>query len=322
MSFPSKTQKESLGTFTLANRPTAAAFGVGTAQIATSTYNIDCSSNGVEWFSRGSSALLSDRPSAASFGKGEWFVSDVGLGGSKWQSDGVNWTALSPITMLQKAKGWLIPSLASANAATYSQTGTTITVTSAGHGIPATTYNGVSVYLSISSGLATAGWFTNFQYVDANSFTCESTVSQATSGAVNTNIAETTITDLTVTIPGGVMGINGQLEDITLISCTGSANNKRIKTLLGGQVFKNSITVGAAFISQEERHILQNMGSSTKQVHLNAFAIGGGPATTNATEYRTINTAENQNLTHTVTVAAANEFLFVAYCKSTLFAST
>jgi len=44
-------------------------------------------SNGVEWYSWGYSALLSDRPSAASFGKGEWVVAGV----TKYLCDGANW---------------------------------------------------------------------------------------------------------------------------------------------------------------------------------------------------------------------------------------
>ena len=260
-----------------------------------------------------------NKPSAATYGRGIAFFTDLNASGI---SNGDAWTVLQPVPLLQKATGWLIPSLAAANAATYSQTETTITVTSTAHGITATIYNGVPIYLAIASGLATAGWYTNFTYVDANSFTCTSSISQSTSGVVNTNTASTTITDLTVNVPGTLMGLNGQLEDHTLISCSGSANNKRIQTFLGGQVFKNSITVGATMVAQEERHTLQNRNSLTAQVHLNAFAIGDGTATTNPTEYKTIDTSIDKLLTHSVTVAAANEFIFVAYCKVTIFPSS
>ena len=83
----------------LADRPTATAFGAGKAVISNSSYYIDSNSNGVEWFSRGSSTLLSYRPSAALFGKGEWVVDGV----TKYLCDGVSWTPINQTRPLQMA---------------------------------------------------------------------------------------------------------------------------------------------------------------------------------------------------------------------------
>lgn len=49
-------------------------------------------SNGVEWFSYGSSVLLADRPAASLFGKGEWVVN----GTTTYLSDGTSWVDSSP----------------------------------------------------------------------------------------------------------------------------------------------------------------------------------------------------------------------------------
>jgi hypothetical protein len=157
--------------------------------------------------------------------------------------------APKPITILQKNTGWLVPSLAAANAATYSQTGNTVTVTSTAHHIPATVHNGKSVYLAIGSGAAVTGWFANFQYVDANTFTCQSSVSQSTSGTVNTNLAETTIADLTVTLPGGSMSAAGFLADTVKISVYSSANNKVVWKKYGGSIYAKGVfgAVGSSY---------------------------------------------------------------------------
>jgi len=79
--------------------PIASAFGAGTAQISTSAYHIDLSSNGVEWYNRGSSSLLADRPSATLFGKGEWTVGGI----DKYLCDGNNWIPLSGSLVIDSA---------------------------------------------------------------------------------------------------------------------------------------------------------------------------------------------------------------------------
>ena len=110
------------------------------------------------------------------------YVSDIGEYGAVYTAKNGLWTHAGQIEIFQRAKGWIVPSLASANAATYSQTGTTITVTSTGHNIPATNYDTKDVYLNMGTAATGAtippGWFSNFQRTGVNTFTCVSTVSQ------------------------------------------------------------------------------------------------------------------------------------------------
>jgi len=80
--------------------------------------------------------------------------------------------------------------------ATYARSGTTVTVTKTSHGIPAD-MNGSRIYISISTGSCVTGWFTNFTYVDANTFTCTDTSSGTTSGNCATNNSKTYIGDST-----------------------------------------------------------------------------------------------------------------------------
>ena len=88
-------------------------------------------------------------------------------------------------------------------AGTYSQSGTTITVTSAAHGLT----NGYRVFFDATSGTSRDGCY-NITYVDVDTFTITSAVSATTSG--NCNIYEKIYTEidtystvgLAVLIPG------------------------------------------------------------------------------------------------------------------------
>ena len=161
------------------------------------------------------------------------YVSDIGEYGAEYISNGTIYTHSGDIEIIQKGKGWLCPSLAAANAATYSQSGTTITVTSTGHNIPDVVYNTKDVYLSMGTtatgATIPAGWFSNFTYVDANTFTCVSTVSQTGTGAVNTNTAETLVPDLNASVVGNTMGLDGKLCFSFLSSNNNSVNNKTVR---------------------------------------------------------------------------------------------
>lgn len=215
---------------------------------------------------------------------------------------------INPKIVLQKNTGWLVPSLITGNAATYSQTGTTVTVTSTGHNIPATIYNGRSVYLVIGSGLAVTGWFTNFQRVDANSFTCVSTVSQSTSGAVNTNLAETTITDLTVTLPGGSLGLNGVLRDSFKAVVFNSANNKTISKKYGGSSYCSFIltTTTATYpvVTLENKNSLSSQIGATISTDRSFSTLG-------TFSQLAINSAVDQSLITTVQCSTASEWICI-----------
>ena len=72
-------------------------------------YEIEYSSDGSSFYGRGHSALLSDRPSAVTFGKGEWTVGNVGATGSIWLSNGVSWSSSGPIVLAQSAIPMCLP---------------------------------------------------------------------------------------------------------------------------------------------------------------------------------------------------------------------
>lgn len=246
-----------------------------------------------------------------------WYkITDVGTNGSLWFYDGTNWLPSGAISLAKKGAGWLVPSLIAANAATYTQSGTTITVTSALHNIPATTYNGYNVYLDFSSGAATDGWYSNFQRVDANTFTCTSSTSQTTSGGLNTNTSEITLTDLTTAIIGGSLGPNGLLRGNLLTSYLANTNSKTLKVKLGGSNIYLQNHNSASGTGAVNQFVMGNRNSASAQ----SSSSAGTPnnATQTSRLNTTIDTSVNSSLTVTVTVGTASDFFAVDYANFAL----
>jgi hypothetical protein len=204
------------------------------------------------------------------------YVTDVGEYGAEYISNGSAWVHGGEIEIIQKAKGWIVPSLAAADAATYSQTGTTITVTSVGHNIPAENYDTKDVYLNMGAAATGAtippGWFSNFTRTSADTFTCVSTISQTGTGTVNTNISVTPVNELSSTIIGGILRPNG----VTDFSFTSSNNNSAgIKSVLfwfgiDQLSFDNTTTI----VLQSSHNLISNRNNEAKQV----FSFGGNVA--------------------------------------------
>lgn len=156
-------------------------------------------------------------------------------------SDGTNWNLTAPINYSAMQEKWIN---FGGTAATYSQTGTTVTVTQASHGLPATDFNGATIYLTQSTGALLSGNFTNFQYVNANSFTCVSTVSQSTSGNLGANTAETFCPTLCTVSTSLRYPYFVSPTVITRASVTG--NNKTAKIYFGDYAATSSITTNTA----------------------------------------------------------------------------
>jgi hypothetical protein len=202
-------------------------------------------------------------------------ITDIGEYGAVYTSNGIEWAHSGEIEIIQKAKGWLCPSLAAANAASYAQSGNVITVTSTGHNIPDVVYNSKDVYLNMGAAATgatiSAGWFSNFQYVSADSFTCTSTLSQTSTGTVNTNTAETVVGDLSATILGGLLDLNGKLSFSFLSSNNNSVNNKTVRFKFGtNPINYNNTTVLFRSLKSEP---ISNRNSQTSQV----LEYGGAP---------------------------------------------
>lgn len=198
-------------------------------------------------------SLWLNRGLASDYDGQELLITDVGAHGSIWHSRSGQWRRDSEIELAQQAKGWIVPSLAAGDAATYSQSGTLITVTSVGHNIPAINYDTKSVYLEMGAASTGAtippGWFTNFQRTGVDTFTCESIISQTGTGTVKTNIIPLVenaivIPELNFSIKGGVLAPNGVVRYTLLGSNNNSAGVKNINLVFGAYIINHDTTTG------------------------------------------------------------------------------
>jgi hypothetical protein len=231
------------------------------------------------------------------------FVSDLGVSGVMMWCNGTNLYSDDPIIAYQNNKGWLLPSLAAANASTYSQTGNIITVVNGGaspvaHNIPAALHNGYDIYLAMGTAATgdtiPAGIFTNFQYVDANTFTCVSATSQAGTGTVNSNTTLTANTSREIPIKGSLLGANGKFDVNAISQNNNSAGAKTFKVSMGGSLLLQQAQTTTIFSSSTSSVV--NKNSETAQFS----SVGGNPV---------VNTAADFVLTQSITVAAANDYM-------------
>lgn len=230
-------------------------------------------------------------------------ITDVGFRGSDWYGDGTKWSHDGLISQSQKGTGWIVHSMLAANASTYSKSGTTVTVTSAAHGLTAN-YNGQSIY-QILDGVGE--WLTGFTYISANSYSATSATSATVSGVVNSNTAEVIITDLTITVKGALLGNSGILVPSgQLVGSTGAVN-KTFKMYLDTSAFIAGVIT--TFAINPYNKPLRNL-SATKQICSNntqLTEIGGSTI-----NYYAVNTGIDRDIKSSVTIASANEFLSVA----------
>jgi len=269
--------------------------------------------------------IWANRATLAASGSGIYRITDLPSGvGSLWYYDGSKWR-FGSVLAEQKTDGWIVPSMLAANAATYTQSGTTITVNATAHGLQQNdaTLNGSKVYLIIGSGAATTGWYTNFQCSNANQFTCTSSISQTTSGTVNTNTAETTITDCTTSIKGGLLGNNGHIKSNARYYYSNNGATKTMRYYLGAQgIYLPTTNISTSHGS----HIftVNNVNSETKQRGYGTATNSGGVTAGTSTWLSlaaTVDTTTNQNYTVTVQLSAAQSYIHMQQLLLEIFPS-
>jgi hypothetical protein len=190
--------------------------------------------------------------------------------------------------LIKSVTRYIVASLVAANAATYVQSGTTVTITSAAHTMTAG-LNGGNIFLlqgTVSSGVAptsaVAGMFTNFQYIDANTFSVQATNSQNATGNFLTNTAITTITPLNFTIPANSLS-SGNLKWNATLRANSSAGTKtaRIQAGFGAQgLSAKPMTTGGLTLVVEDTILMSNNGSTQSQID---GTVGGGYKSFDAT---------------------------------------
>ena len=204
--------------------------------------------------------IVSNFPAASYSGKVA-FATDIGPRGSPVFSNGTNWRIQTGFAYASSAMN-IVPGL---SGATYSQTATTVTVTWTAHGMTSE-FDGANCYLVQSTGALVSGWFTNWTYVDANTFTVTSSVSQTTSGNLGTNTSETFLpTSYTIPATAGFLVAGDNINLVGFTRNKNSANTKTTKAYYGNSViFTGNATTSTNWVSASPSTLLYI--SSTKAI--------------------------------------------------------
>jgi hypothetical protein len=275
--------------------------GVSTAQLTA----IQARSNAVVTTTWASRATAISTIAALTPGNGWVFVSDMGSNGALYWCNGTILIPFSPTVMFNSNQGWIVHGYLAANAATYSQSGTTLTVTCTGHNLPATVNDGKMIYVpigTVSTGVAPTAaitnWFTNFTQTGANTFTCTATNSQTGTGFVNSNLAATTITPVQKTILGSSLGANGKLGQSSLVSANTTAGSKTIRFNFAGLSCSNITLTTNGFSNNQNMSFLQNKnGVQNLQAANNNMSVSA------------VDTTADQICAPTITLAANNDWM-------------
>ena len=235
------------------------------------------------------------------------FVSDAGSAGCLYWCNGTILIPEAPPLYKYAGPMLLIHSFLAANAATYSQSGNTVTITCAAHGLTAAAHNGASLYVpigAVTTGVAPsgspAGWFSNFTYIDANTFSVTATNSQTGAGLVNSNTAITEFTPANFTIPGGILGVAGKLRCSAIFGGDTTAITKTARQSFGVSSVAGSQFTNSGYTSISSLVILSvRAGVSTQCV--NQFNV-----------VQFIDSTQNQIVSTTGQVSANNGWISLA----------
>lgn len=203
----------------------------------------------------------------------------------------------------------IFPSLV--NGSTAVQSGSTVTVTATAHGIPATIYDGWKVWYPGSTNI-TAGWYSDFQYLTANTFSFTAADSKTVaSESVNGGVFVSAYVEFyRTTVPGNSMGKNGSLSCRVLRGGDTTASYKTLRTNFGGSVL-NAHSIGASPM-MVMRYPAFNMNSETKQRFM---IFPETVASANNLNNTTVDTTQDQPYYLTASLANASQFIAIQYAE-------
>lgn len=245
---------------------------------------------------------------------GQCFISDVGVNGSMWYSNGTALIHEAPIVLQQSAIPIILPS-----SGTLGNNGA-LTLTTA---LPMIFSDGC--YMYFPAGAIYSGSTAGLYYVDMSTTTAGTIYNNTYLGGVASIpsspalfsstgpglYTQTTGTDITVssvTVLGGLMGINGVLRIVGHNFCSNSANNKANKVFLGVSVVASQIlTTAGALITRRE---VVNAGVETRQSCNNWNHAGTN--TLSAPSVSFVNTTVDLVLSHTAQLSVATDYLILS----------
>jgi len=130
-------------------------------------------------------------------------------------------------------------------------------------------------------------------------------VSDAGPGAFTGVTSE--ITALSVTVPGGLMGINGSVGTDNLFTMNNNANNKILSFKINGSPY--SVSTRTTNTASRESNRFMNAGIvNRQQIYVGGIAFTDGITTVANPNIVSINTNANVTLTWTLQIAVATDF--------------
>jgi len=280
--------------------------------------------DGGGYITKAQSYTFATLPSAAAFSGGRIFVSDVGLRGSYWFSDGANFYPENGSVVLGTSG---VPS------------GVAPTGSVAGNGALTlgtalnTTYD-LGVFLYFPAGAVYAGSAAGSYWCVMSSTTLgtiygdvlgtgwpstsvpasPTAIVAAGPGAYTGSTSEITVA--TLTVRGGCMGDNGQIQMSIKDARINNANLKTVRTRFAGTNlgFANSATNASAITNVMT---VTNAGSASRQFSVLGISdsLGG---TVTAPTYDSVNTAVDFALTITEQLAVATDYVVINTANITL----
>ena len=204
----------------------------------------------------------------------------------------------------------IFPSLV--NGSTAVQSDSTVTVTATAHGIPATVHDGWKVWYPGSANID-AGWYSNFAYLSANTFSFTANDSKTVaSQSVNSGAAVTAYVEFyKLTLPGGTLGKNGRATANIFKFPDTTANTKSQRVYFGGSVVSANIAVTAA-ASGMFRYTFSNMNSEAKQ-RGSQGQDGAGSIAPNNIYTITIDSTQDQVVSIQASNSAGGGFFAIQY---------
>jgi hypothetical protein len=125
-----------------------------------------------------------------------------------------------------------------------------------------------------------------------------------------------------VTVPAGVMGINGSLDVQTLASTSGTSGAKNILVNLGGTYFGNTTTTSSGVTTMGVQNTITNQGVANAQFSFDGGNTGDFGQAGAIQKIGAINTANAQTLSiYTEINASATDYVILERYSIKLFAN-
>ena len=210
------------------------------------------------------------------------------------------------IFKFQDFKPYLFGSLVSG--ATYGQSGTTVTVTATGHGLPSGR-DGYRIYWPGSAAVP-AGWYDGYTYVDANSYTFTNPTSQtvAAGAAITGALPVTTMTQGPIlTIPANALSSTGGVALRLIRSGDSVSASKDLRMYVGGRMayrcnWSSSISMSSGTFSAH----MNGLGGISS---ISAVGVDGFANTSGNLSFPTLNTSADQDLEVRFQLAQASQWV-------------